>query len=235
MRTTRMLRCGAIVAVLAVLALIASRPLPTGSDGSGSLAAQEKAEQAEAAEGDAAQAEEELTDAEKAEKAAQAEAEKAAALEADVTQGALRIVGDDANVVECPLKHTDVQADVSGFIARVTVTQTFYNPTKEKIEAVYVFPLPHEAAVDNMTMEIGERKIVGAIKRRQEARQIYEAALLAGHTTALLEQERPNIFTQSVGNIAPGEEVRIEISYVDVLRYDVGTYEFAFPMVVGPR
>jgi hypothetical protein len=84
-------------------------------------------------------------------------------------------------------------------------------------------------------MVVGERKVVGAIKRRTEARQIYEAALLAGHTTALLEQERPNIFTQSVGNIAPGEEVQIEISYVDVLRYDVGTYEFAFPMVVGPR
>ncbi len=79
---------------------------------------------------------------------------------------ALRIVRPDGQVVECPLKHTDVQADISGFIARVKVTQTFHNPTKEKIEAVYVFPLPHEAAVDDMTMVIGERKIVGLIKRR---------------------------------------------------------------------
>jgi Ca-activated chloride channel family protein len=153
----------------------------------------------------------------------------------EVTQGALRIVDKDGGVVECPLKHTDVVADVSGFIARVRVTQTFHNPTKEKIEAVYVFPLPHEAAVDEMTMVLGERKIVGLIKRRLEARQIYEAALAAGQTAALLEQERPNIFTQSVGNIEPGQEVKIEIAYVDVLKYDLGSYEFRFPMVVGPR
>jgi Ca-activated chloride channel family protein len=162
-------------------------------------------------------------------------AAKAAALEKDVTQGALRIVGENATVVECPLKHTDVKADVAGFIARVKVTQTFVNPSKEKIEAVYVFPLPHESAVDDMTMVIGERKIVGQIKRRAEARTIYEQALQAGQTAALLEQERPNIFTQSVGNIEPGQEIKIEISYVDVLKYDVGTYEFHFPMVVGPR
>jgi Ca-activated chloride channel family protein len=153
----------------------------------------------------------------------------------DVTQGALRVVKPGGEVVECPLKHTDVQADISGFIARVRVTQVFFNPLDEKIEAVYVFPLPHKSAVDDMTMVIGQRRIVGLIKRRAEARRIYEEALAQGATAALLEQERPNIFTQSVGNIAPRQEVRIEISYVDVLEYDMGTYEFHFPMVVGPR
>ncbi|MDX1947192.1 MAG: VIT domain-containing protein [Pirellulaceae bacterium] len=161
--------------------------------------------------------------------------DRAAAVEKDVTQGALRIVQKDGSIIECPLKHTDVQAEVAGFIARVRVTQTFHNPTKEKIEAVYVFPLPHEAAVDAMTMVVGERRITGEIKRRAEARAIYDEALRHGQTAALLEQERPNIFTQSVGNIEPGQEVKIEISYVDVLRYDMGTYEFRFPMVVGPR
>ena len=160
---------------------------------------------------------------------------KAEAAEREVGQGSLRIIGEDGSIVECPLKHTDVQADVSGFIARVNVTQTFHNPKDEAIEAVYVFPLPHEAAVDEMTMVLGERKVVGVIKRREEARRIYEQALMQGQTAALLEQERPNIFTQSVGNIAPGQEVKIEISYVDVLKYDMGEYEFHFPMVVGPR
>ncbi|HUT34901.1 MAG TPA: VIT domain-containing protein [Planctomycetota bacterium] len=155
--------------------------------------------------------------------------------ERDVTQGALRIVTKEGGVVECPLKHTDVRADVSGFIARVKVTQTFHNPLDEKIEAIYVFPLPHKAAVDDMTMVIGERRIVGLIKRRAAAREIYEQALVRGLTAALLEQERPNIFTQSVGNIPPKQEVKIEISYVDVLEYDMGVYEFHFPMVVGPR
>jgi Ca-activated chloride channel family protein len=158
-----------------------------------------------------------------------------AALTEQVTQGALRMTQQDGSVVECPLKHTDVKATVSGFIARVRVTQTFYNPLDEKIEAVYVFPLPHESAVDEMTMVIGERRIVGLIKRRAEARSIYENAIAAGQTAALLEQERPNIFVQSVGNIPPKQEVKIEISYVDVLAYDMGVYEFHFPMVVGPR
>jgi Ca-activated chloride channel family protein len=158
-----------------------------------------------------------------------------AALQKDVTQGALRVFKDDGAIVECPLKHTDVQAEVSGFLARVRVTQVFENPTDERIEAVYVFPLPHKAAVDEMTLVIGPRRIVGLIKRRAEARRIYQAALARGRTAALLEQERPNIFTQSVGNIPPAGQVRIEIAYVDVLEYDLGEYEFHFPMVVGPR
>jgi len=156
-------------------------------------------------------------------------------IDAQVTQGALRVQQPDGSILECPLKHTDVQATISGFLARVRVTQTFYNPLQEKIEAVYVFPLPHEAAVDGMTMVIGERRIVGRVERRAAARQIYEQALAQGQTAALLEQERPNIFTQSVGNIGPQQEVRVEITYVDVLAYDMGVYEFHFPMVVGPR
>ena len=152
----------------------------------------------------------------------------------EVTQGALRVTITD-EVVECPLKHTDVKVNISGFIARVTVTQTFHNPYDEKIEAVYVFPLPHTAAVDALTMRIGDRSIVGVMKRRAEARAVYEQALQQGQTASLLEQERPNIFTQSVGNIKPREAIQIEISYVDVLNYDMGTYEFHFPMVVGPR
>ena len=155
-------------------------------------------------------------------------------MEREVTQGALHVKTEN-EIVECPLKHTDVKAIISGFIARVTVTQTFENPYDEKIEAVYVFPLPHTAAVDDMTMVIGERRVVGLIKRRAEARAVYERAINQGATASLLEQERPNIFTQSVGNIKPGKEIRIEISYVDVLNYDMGTYEFHFPMVVGPR
>ena len=155
-------------------------------------------------------------------------------MEQEVTQGALRVEVDE-EIVECPLKHTDVKANISGFIARVTVTQTFHNPYDEKIEAVYVFPLPHTAAIDDMTMTVGDRRIVGLIKRRAEAQAIYQEAIKQGKTASLLEQERPNIFTQSVGNIQPNDEVRIEISYVDVLDYDMGTYEFHFPMVVGPR
>jgi Ca-activated chloride channel family protein len=153
-----------------------------------------------------------------------------------VTQGALQVMGlDGRSRAECPLKHTDVKAEVSGQLARVTVTQEFHNPFQEKIEAVYVFPLPQSAAVDDMTMVVGDRTVKGKIKRREEAQAIYEAAREAGQTAGLLDQERHNIFTQSVANIAPGAEVKITISYVEFLKYEAGTYEFVFPMVVGPR
>src|SRR5829696_1782786 len=135
----------------------------------------------------------------------------------------------------CPLKHTDVKAEISGFLSRVVVTQQFENPFKEKIEAVYTFPLPQRAAVDDMTMIVGERTIRGKILPREEAQAAYDAAKSSGRVASLLDQERPNIFTQSVANILPGEQVKITISYVETLQYENGAYEFVFPMVVGPR
>ncbi|HET8549425.1 MAG TPA: VIT domain-containing protein, partial [Bryobacteraceae bacterium] len=137
--------------------------------------------------------------------------------------------------LECPLKHTDVKAEISGPLARVHVVQQFENTAPDTVEAVYVFPLPHDAAVDQMDIQVGDRTIKGVIRERDEARRIYDAARNAGKMAALLDQERPNIFTQSVANIRPGEKVRVHISYVERVPYEAGTYSFVFPMVVGPR
>jgi Ca-activated chloride channel homolog len=153
-----------------------------------------------------------------------------------VTQGALQVLDPNGKPKAiCPLKHTDVKAQISGFLSRVVVTQEFENPFKEKIEAVYTFPLPQNAAVDDMTMIVGDRTVRGKILRREEAEAVYEAAKTGGQTASLLNQERPNIFTQSVANILPGEQIKITISYVETLKYENGSYEFVFPMVVGPR
>ena len=150
--------------------------------------------------------------------------------------GALHALDQDGTpMAGCPLKHTAVEAEVSGFVSRVRVRQTFSNSLDRKIEALYVFPLPTDAAVDGLVMTVGERRIVGQIKPRAEARAVYEAAKAAGHVASLLDHERPNIFTQAVTNIEPGAQVVIELSYVETLRYDDGIFEFVFPMVVGPR
>ncbi len=151
-------------------------------------------------------------------------------------QGALTIIEPDGKQGGgCPLEHTSVKAEISGFVARVEVTQTFHNPRKDKIEAVYTFPLSTNGAVDDMLMKVGDRTVRGTIKRREEARRIYEQARDRGHVASLLDQERPNIFTQSVANIMPGEKVVITIRYVELLPYANGAFKFAFPMVVGPR
>ncbi len=152
-----------------------------------------------------------------------------------VTQGELEAVGAGKSLGLVALKHTNVKAEISGFLSRVKVTQEFENNFTEKIEAVYVFPLPQNAAVDDMTMRIGERTVRGRVMKREEAREVYEAAKSNGQIASLLDQERPNIFTQSVANILPGEKIIIEISYVETLKYEDGSYEFVFPMTVGPR
>jgi Ca-activated chloride channel family protein len=137
--------------------------------------------------------------------------------------------------VPLPLKHTDVRASISGYIGSVEVTQQFENPYAAKIEAVYVFPLPHNAAINEFIMTIGERRIRGVIRERKEAEQIYQEAKSQGYVASLLKEERPNIFTQSVANMEPGKEIDVDIKYFHTLPYVDGWYEFVFPMVVGPR
>lgn len=142
---------------------------------------------------------------------------------------------EEEKEIPLPLKHTDVKGQISGYIATVDVTQQFHNPYDEKIEAVYVFPLPQNAAINEFIMTIGERRIRGIIRERQEAEEIYRQARSQGHVASLLTQERPNIFTQKVANIEPGNEIDINIKYFNTLAYVDGWYEFVFPMVVGPR
>lgn len=142
---------------------------------------------------------------------------------------------DSQATVPIPLKRTDVHASVSGYIAQTDVTQQYQNPFSEKIEAVYVFPLPHDAAVNSFVMSIGDRHIRGIIAERQEAERIYGEAKQQGYVASLLTQERPNVFTQSVANIEPGKEIDVHITYFHRLEYVDGWYEYVFPMVVGPR
>ena len=150
--------------------------------------------------------------------------------------GSLGIIGKDGSVKSaCPLRHTEVRGAITGFLARVTVTQIFENTAAQRIEAVYAFPLPDNAAVDDMTIQVGTRTVRGVIRKREEARAIYEKARQTGHVAALLDQERPNIFTQSVANILPNEQITITISYLQTLEYENGAYQFVFPMIVGPR
>jgi Ca-activated chloride channel family protein len=160
----------------------------------------------------------------------------AAASVNEPTEGTLYTVDKDGMPIGVsPLKHTDVNAEVSGFMARVSVVQEFTNNSQTPIEAVYKFPLPHDAAVDNMEMIIGKRVVKAQIKKKEDARKAYEDARNSGRRAALLDQERPNLFTQHVANIMPGDNVKIHIQYVETLKYEAGDYEFVFPMVVGPR
>jgi len=144
-------------------------------------------------------------------------------------------MNDHSEIILAPLLHTRVTITISGIIARTTVSQQFSNPSDQWAEGVYVFPLPDQAAVDHLRLKIGERIIEGQIQERAQAKQTYAKAKAKGQRASLVEQERPNIFTTSVANIAPHAPITIDIEYQEVVRYDQGRFLLRFPMVVGPR
>ena len=154
----------------------------------------------------------------------------------DATTGALLLKSSTpGKYIEAPSLLTDVQIDISGPIARTRVTQRFENTTDGWIEGVYVFPLPDESAVDTLRMQIGDRFIEGMIEERQKAKAIYEQAKSEGRKTALLEQDRPNLFTNSIANIGPGETIIVQIEYQETVGLTDDQFSLRFPMVVGPR
>lgn len=131
--------------------------------------------------------------------------------------------------------NTDADLEISGLVARVSVRQEFRNEGDEWVEGVYVFPLPDEAAVDRMRLYIGDRFIEGEIREKEQARKEYEQARQAGKKTSLVEQQRANLFTTQVANVAPGELVVVEIEYLEDLRYEDGRFSIRFPMTLTPR
>ncbi len=154
----------------------------------------------------------------------------------DVHRGELLVPGrEEGRFTAMPLLSQDVRISVSGMVARTVVRQHFINRSSSWVEAVYVFPLPDESAVDHLRMQVGDRIIVGEIKEKREAKAIYEKAKAEGKKTSLLSQQRPNIFTSSVANIGPDEEIVIEIEYQQVVRFSDHVFSLRFPMVIGPR
>lgn len=129
--------------------------------------------------------------------------------------------------------HTRVE--VRGLVAEVQLEQEFANRSDDWQEAVYVLPLPEQAAVSGLEIQVGERRIVGKVRERERAAQIYKAARAAGKRAALLEQQRPNLFTNKVANIAPGEIIRVHIRYLQPVDYDSGTFSLRLPTTLTPR
>src|SRR5689334_10161705 len=153
----------------------------------------------------------------------------------DKTLAPYFVVKGDPNVDHLPLKDTRVDISVSGVIADVKVRQIYRNEGSRPINASYVFPASTRAAVYAMRMQLGNEIIVARIKEREKAKQEFEQAKQEGKSASLLEQERPNVFSMSLANIMPQEQVEIELRYTELLVPTDNVYEVVFPTVVGPR
>ena len=134
-----------------------------------------------------------------------------------------------------PLKESRAQVDIVGVMAHVKVTQVYENRGSKPLEAIYVFPGSTRAAVFGMQMQVGKRKIAAVIEKAERAKELYQAGKRAGKTSSLLEQKRPNVFQMSVANILPGDVVKVELDYTELIEATEGVYEFVYPAVVGPR
>jgi len=143
--------------------------------------------------------------------------------------------GGDPGLDRLPLLGTRVRVDVAGVVAHVKVTQSYKNDGTRPLTARYVFPASTRAAVHGLSLTAGERVVRARIRERQQARQEFQAAEKAGRNAALLEQQRPNVFTMDVANVMPGQRLEVELDYSELLVPTAGVYEFAFPTVVGPR
>ena len=153
----------------------------------------------------------------------------------DPVQGGVWLIPEGGTRTDALLLETDVNIHVSGMITRATVTQRFRNTSNDWAEGIYVFPLPDNAAVDHFSLHAGGRILEGQIQERAQAKRNYQSARNEGKHASLVEQQRANVFTTSLANIAPGEELRIIIEYQQTLEYKDGSYRLRFPMVVGPR
>jgi Ca-activated chloride channel family protein len=152
----------------------------------------------------------------------------------DVSSGSLYFKNDNSYFAALT-QNSDYQVSINGLLARVNFTQTFKNSSDEYLEAVYVFPLIDDAAVDSMIMEIGERRIIGKIKEKNQAQKLYKKAKQQGKKVSLVSQQRPNLFTTKLANIAPGESIKISLSYLQSVTLNDETFSLRIPLTLTPR
>ncbi len=155
---------------------------------------------------------------------------------ADSSGGALLYRDKESGLyIPAPTLSSEAEIGVGRVSARVSLVQRFKNASQDWLIGVYVFPLPENAAVDSLRMTVGGRTIEGRVAEREQAKKDFDRASDSGRRASLVEQERPNVFTASVANIAPGEEIEVRLTYAQAVERDGGVYRLRFPMVVGPR
>ena len=149
--------------------------------------------------------------------------------------GTIEAHTQDGQKFDLPALKTDLEVDVEADLARVTVIQTFINPTKTPLHATYLFPLNKDAAVHGMKMEIGDEIVEAKIKKIEKAKKIFKKAKKEGKAASLLVQHRPNMFTQKIANLIPELPIKVTLEYVQTIPKVDGDYRLVVPLIVGPR
>ncbi|XP_045070167.1 von Willebrand factor A domain-containing protein 5A isoform X1 [Coregonus clupeaformis] len=137
-----------------------------------------------------------------------------------------------------PLKSIAVEVSVQGHVATVSSTLQYENQEKSPLEAIFVFPLPGEAAVCRFSAKIGQTEVVAEVQEKQKAQEQYDDALSSGQQAFLLEEsdESPDVFKLSVGSLPPGEKASVSLDYVTELAVQADdSLRLCLPAVLNPR
>ena len=149
--------------------------------------------------------------------------------------GTIKVHTKEGAAFDLPALKTDLNVDIEGDLAGVTVVQTFINPTKAPLHATYLFPMNKDAAVHGMQMEISDEIVEAKIKKIEKAKKIFKKAKKEGKTASLLTQHRPNMFTQKIANLIPGLPIKITLKYAQTINKVDNEYQLVVPLIVGPR
>jgi len=149
--------------------------------------------------------------------------------------GTIKVHTKEGAAFDLPALKTDLNVDIEGDLAGVTVVQTFINPTQEPLHATYLFPMNKDAAVHGMQMKISDEIVEAKIKKIEKAKKIFKKAKKEGKTASLLTQHRPNMFTQKIANLIPGLPIKITLKYAQTINKVDNEYQLVVPLIVGPR
>jgi Ca-activated chloride channel family protein len=147
----------------------------------------------------------------------------------------MRLHGEQGSYQAAVQLEARVHFKISGLVAQVQLEQEFRNDSGDWVEAEYLFPLPDKAAVNRLELHIDERVIIGEIKEKEAAREIYQQARASGRKASLVEQRRPNLFSNKIANIGPGQTIRVKLQYIQRIDYRAGEFSLRFPMTLTPR
>lgn len=139
------------------------------------------------------------------------------------------------NLINCPLVCVQVDSTIFEKWCEVKINQVYINSNKSNIEAIYTFPMPHNAEISSFKVKLNDNNIVGEFREKEEAYELYNKEILKGNSGFLLESTRNDIFTISIGNILPDEKVDIEIIYTQEIKQVDNEVRWILPTCIAPR
>ncbi|HKS28663.1 MAG TPA: VIT and VWA domain-containing protein [Pyrinomonadaceae bacterium] len=132
-----------------------------------------------------------------------------------------------------PIKSINIETTIKGQVATTHVTQVFRNDTNAVLEGTYFFPIPESASIVEFAIWDGDRKLVGEVRSREEARRIYDEIVRRQRDPGLLEYAGKDLFQASIFPIPARSDKKLELTYTQVLSAQSGTVGYRYPLGIG--